>query len=191
MLVLLMGITGLTSGCNIPGLVNDRLASDRGGSNTTKSPEGPLTVDLGATFDVGGLTLSDTEFYQLGDLEALGQSRPPRGVYIVFFAEVANNGSKGYGLNSAFQKLHIGGKEYQGNPFLGKGSGSVYLEPGFAGSEVFFIFDVPTSSMAGRIFAEKTYVEVTSLDLDAPRPREVNVRLPSVEEPLPRRGVGR
>ena len=141
------------------------------------------TVALGNSFDVGGLAVSGMKATTKSDLGSDGiMDTTAKGIYLLITADVTNNDNKAHGLDSTFQKLHIGDKEYSANPFAGIGSvsdikTSVNLEPGFSDT-VTFVFDVPLSTLngAGDGFTEKTVLNVsTGPDFDAPEPREVTV----------------
>ena len=106
-----------------------------------------------------------------------------KGIYVVVTAHVTNNGTKSHGLDSMFQKLHIGAKEYQANPFANMGASSqiktsVYVDPGFS-DDVTFVFDVPQSSVSmgtTSSFTEKTVLDVSG-GLGGEAPNDVNVVL--------------
>jgi Protein of unknown function (DUF2510)/Domain of unknown function (DUF4352) len=142
------------------------------------------TVNLGTSFDVGGLSVSNMEVKFQHDLGSDGfVDTTAKGIYVVVTAHVTNNGTKAHGLDSMYQKLHIGAKEYQANPFASMGASShiktsVYPDPGFS-DDVTFIFDVPQSSVsagATASFTEKTVLNVSG-GLNGEKPNEVNVTL--------------
>jgi hypothetical protein len=141
------------------------------------------TVNLGTDFDVGGLAISKLAVHATYDLGGDDfMDTKPKGIYVVVTAHVANNGNKAHGLNSMFQKLHIGAKEYQADPFANVGTRgiktSVYVDPGFS-DDVTFVFDVPRSSVSigtTLSFTEKTVLDVSG-GLDGEKPPDVNVVL--------------
>jgi hypothetical protein len=142
------------------------------------------TVNLGANFDVSGLAVSNMGVRAKYDLGSDGfMDTRAKGIYVVVTAHVTNNGTKAHGLDSMFQKLHIGAKEYQANPFADVGTSShmktsVYVDPGFS-DDVTFIFDVPQSSVSlgtTPSFTEKTVLDVSG-GLDVETPNDVNVVL--------------
>lgn len=145
---------------------------------------GAPTVNLGANFDVGGLAVSNMNVQAKYDLGSDGfMDTRAKGIYVVATAHVTNNGTKAHGLDSMFQKLHIGAKEYQANPFADVGTSShmktsVYVDPGFS-DDVTFIFDVPQSSVSlgtTASFTEKTVLDVSG-GLNGEKPNDVNVVL--------------
>jgi hypothetical protein len=142
------------------------------------------TVNLGANFDVGGVAVSNMDVQVKYDLGSDGfMDTKAKGIYVVVTAHVTNKGTQAHGLDSTFQKLHIGAKEYQANPFADMGASthmksSVYVDPGFS-DDVTFIFDVPQSSVSlgtTASFTEKTVLDVSG-GLDGEKPNHVNVVL--------------
>jgi len=144
------------------------------------------TVQLGQSFDVGGLSVTDMEVRLRHDLGSDGIfDTSAKGIYVVVLAHVTNDGTKARGLDSMYQKLHIGAREYQGNPFANVGAGSslktsVYVDPGFS-DDVAFIFDVPKSSVS--VGTTGSFTDTAVLDVsaglvwDAPKPDHVKVAL--------------
>ncbi|WP_242453800.1 DUF4352 domain-containing protein [Mycolicibacterium sp. P9-64] len=142
------------------------------------------TVKLGTNFDVGGVAVSNMKVKVQHDLGSDGfMNTKAKGIYVVVTAHVTNNGTKAHGLDSMFQKLHVGAKEYQADPFANIGSSSdiktsVDVDPGFS-DDVTFIFDVPESSVSvgtTASFTEETVLNVSG-GLNGEQPNDVNVVL--------------
>jgi Domain of unknown function (DUF4352) len=144
------------------------------------------TVNLGQGFVVGGVAVSNMDVKVQHDLGSDGfMDTKAKGIYVVVTAHVTNNGTKARGLDSMFQKLHIGDKEYDANPFADVGATtpmktSVDVDPGFS-DDVTFIFDVPQTSVntgSTASFTEKTVLNVSG-GLNDEQPNYVNVVLSS------------
>jgi hypothetical protein len=142
------------------------------------------TVNLGTDFEIGHLAISNMDVKVAHDLGGDGFiDTKAKGIYVIVTAHVTNNGTKAHGLNSMFQKLHIGEKEYEANPFADVGATSpmktsVDPDPGFS-DDVTFVFDVPQFSVTTGTtasFTEKAVLNVSG-GLDGDPPNDVNVVL--------------
>src|SRR5690242_2955834 len=89
------------------------------------SPADTPTVNLGENFDVGGLAISNMHVRATDDLGSDGFiDTKAKGIFVVVTAKVTNNGTKAHDLSSMFQKLYVGDREYQANPFADVGTSS-------------------------------------------------------------------
>jgi hypothetical protein len=137
-----------------------------------KPPGADAPTCTGATCQINGLTITHMDVGFTHDLGSDGfMDTKAQGIYVVVTAHVTNNGTKSHDLNSMYQTLHIGAKQYQADSFANVGASghwktSVDLAPGFS-DDVTFVFDVPESSVNEISSTSATFTEHTVLNLSS------------------------